>query len=80
MKSVIAIAAAAAMLAGVSIAQADDNTAKTPAQEKAQSGKVSPDTLNKGHATTGSGTMQPNNSNTPGVSGSKPYTPDTKAK
>ncbi len=30
MKSVIAIAAAAAMLAGVSIAQADDNTAKTP--------------------------------------------------
>ena len=88
MKSIIAVAAVAAMLAGVTIAQADDNPAKTPNQEKTQSGKVPPGTPNKDEATTGSGAMQPqgsstgtmNHSNTPGVSDSKPYTPDTKAK
>jgi uncharacterized membrane protein len=82
MKAFMTVAAVAALLAGATIAQADDNPAKTPAQEKVQSGKV-PAATNSGSnaATTGAGAMAPSsNTPAPGQPGSKPHTPDTKAK
>ena len=84
MKTFIAFAAVAALLAGASIAQADDNPAKTPGEAQMQSGKAPAGTPNTVRSTTGSGAMAPTGAadpaNTPGVKGSKPYTPDTKAK
>ncbi|MEP7031397.1 MAG: hypothetical protein ABI830_10730 [Pseudolabrys sp.] len=90
MKSFIALAAATAMLAGVSIAHADDNPATTKNQTDQNSGKVPPGTPNKVESTTGSGAMAPATAKdspmTPAdrTSGSNGgagmQTPDTKAK
>jgi hypothetical protein len=81
MKTFITVAAVAALLAGATIAQADDNPAKTPAQEKVQSGKVPATTgSGSGAAMAPTGTTKPSNAPAPGAPGSNPKTPDTKAK
>jgi hypothetical protein len=86
MKAFIAVAAVAALLAGAStasIARADDSPSASTGQPKLKTPHDPAVDVNKARSTTGSGAMAPSAAepaNTPGVKGSKPYTPDTKAK
>jgi hypothetical protein len=83
MKAFIAVAAVAALLGGASIAQADDSPAATMGHPKMKTPHDPAVNSNGASSTTGSGATSPSKAtpdNVPGVRGSKPFTPDTKAK